>query len=241
MGPVTRFPVWATIFLAIGICVLCALGGWQIQRLHWKNNLIAEIDALWRAKPQPLSVQEIHEAAETGKNFLRGSMRGTFLNQKTFRIGPRMMNGQPGFHIITPFAPEGGSGSIILVNRGWAQATAETIPDAQDVEIQGLLRRPDKPNMFSPPNDPARGIWYTIDPEAIAKKYETGAIEPFVFYYEETPHRAFPVPVGARPDLNNNHLSYAIFWFAMAFVMLVIYGIWLRRDRCYSDSPEAGS
>ena len=40
-----RLPFWGTILTICGICVLCALGTWQYQRLQWKNEILKTIDA----------------------------------------------------------------------------------------------------------------------------------------------------------------------------------------------------
>src|SRR3954464_16026968 len=44
------FPVGLTIATAIGVAILIALGVWQVQRLHWKEGLLAHIAALQSAK-----------------------------------------------------------------------------------------------------------------------------------------------------------------------------------------------
>ena len=49
-----RFPIGLTIVTAIALAILIALGVWQLQRLKWKEGLLAHVAALQTARPQPL-------------------------------------------------------------------------------------------------------------------------------------------------------------------------------------------
>ena len=44
-----RFPVGLTIAVAISLAILIGLGSWQLQRLHWKEALLARVAALQAA------------------------------------------------------------------------------------------------------------------------------------------------------------------------------------------------
>ena len=50
-----RFPILLTLFVAACVVFLCALGTWQVQRMGWKEGLIAEAEAAARTPPQPLA------------------------------------------------------------------------------------------------------------------------------------------------------------------------------------------
>ncbi|MEM7303743.1 MAG: SURF1 family cytochrome oxidase biogenesis protein, partial [Pseudomonadota bacterium] len=45
------------VSIVMGFVVLCALGSWQVQRLHWKNDLIARVEL--RSKAAPKSIDSI--------------------------------------------------------------------------------------------------------------------------------------------------------------------------------------
>lgn len=222
-------PLSASLLAFLGVMILCTLGLWQIQRLHWKQGLLHEIEAAWQAAPESLSAGQLAAAQTQGRKFLRGVVHGTYLNDAAITVGPRVLHEQQGAHLITPLALD--DHTILLVNRGWVPLSQDddTMAIAGPVAVTGLLRLPDQNNFFTPANDPAKQQWYTIDPQAIAKTHDLKGVLPFIMIAEgspdETHGKEFPLAIGGKPDLNNNHLSYAFFWFAMAGVLIVVFVI----------------
>ena len=89
-------------------------------------------------------------------------------------IGPRMHDGDDGYLVVTPLEREG-SGTTVLVNRGWISKKfkrqadrKEGLPSGQ-VTVEGLLREPWKKNMFTPDNQPELGNFYFPDVAQMAK------------------------------------------------------------------------
>lgn len=219
-------PLPASLLMLLGLAILCGLGFWQIDRLHWKRDLLLEIEQAWQNEPQAIETSDINRADQQGRKFLRGIVRGTFLNDAAVLIRPRILDGQQGAHLITPL--QLGDDSILLVNRGWVPdgKTEEIEMSFGPVAITGTLRYPDQPNSFTPANDPAQGQWYSIDPAMIAKTYDLKGVLPFIMMAERDNNlnkKSYPFAIGGRPDLNNNHLSYAIFWFAMTAALLAVF------------------
>src|SRR3954462_14116855 len=68
-----RFPVGLTIAVAIAFAILVGLGTWQVQRLHWKEGVLARIAALKAAPAQPLGPALDRAAAGQDVNFTRVS------------------------------------------------------------------------------------------------------------------------------------------------------------------------
>jgi surfeit locus 1 family protein len=89
-------------------------------------------------------------------------------------IGPRMMDGQDGYMVVTPLERDDGA-STVLVNRGWIskkhrdQKTRPMGLPMGEVEVEGLLREPWKKNMFTPENKPEKGEFYFPDVEQMAR------------------------------------------------------------------------
>jgi surfeit locus 1 family protein len=85
-------------------------------------------------------------------------------------LGPRVLDGTNGFHLITPLVR--GNGSTVLVDRGFISEHAAAkkkypTPDG-NVEVHGMLRESQARNNFTPDNNPAKGEWYWADVAAMA-------------------------------------------------------------------------
>lgn len=238
--PTAKIPFWATLLTLIGVMILCGLGTWQVQRLQWKQNLLAQIDALYApettATPTTLTASQLNDAAAAGQDYLRGTVTGQYIPEKSFRTGPRVLDDQQGTHLYTPFQLQ--DGGIVFVNRGWIphdDQAAITPAITGLTTLFGLFRTPDRANRFTPPHDLSAGIFYHLDPPEIAAALKLGTAIPYILYLEDNNSAAgnttLPRPVAARPVLKNDHLGYALFWYSMAGVLLVIYALRFLRPR----------
>ena len=216
-----RFPIIATIITALAFCLLCALGTWQIQRLEWKTGLINQLNAEYAkdASKTNLTPIDLHGAFL----FKRGFVHGLFAYDKQLLVGPRVYQEDMGFHLITPLQMK--NGEWLLIDEGWVPA--DWIPHPRSPAQRsfiGLLRRPDTRNAFSPANHPEKNQWYMLDPKEIAAAKHLNKISPYILYVEGAPSpNQYPIPQASKPELSNNHLLYAIFWFSMAGALLIIY------------------
>lgn len=226
-------PFWATVLTITGVIILCCLGNWQIQRLHWKESLLADIDQAYRVDIDKnlIGSAALLAAYDENRMVLRGTLVGSYMLKKTFKLGPRPRDGRQGYHLYTPFKLlDGGS---ILVNRGWiADDAAMNMPPEGVLRLKGLVRKPDTPNEFTPMNNPGDDQWFDINFEQIAKVKNIPKLAPYVLYLEgpltasETAAAVGqPVPVGERPNLYNSHKGYAFFWFMLAGLLVIIYGL----------------
>ena len=124
-------------------------------------------------------------------------------------------------------------GGVVLVNRGFAPLAWKDRPDMRaappqgEVEIFGLMRPPEERNAFTPADEPAKGLWYTRDPAAMAAALKLDHPAPFGIDLDADP-RASGWPRGGATELNipNNHLSYAWTWFGLAATLAGVFGVW---------------
>ena len=108
---------WPTVF-AVPIVLLClGLGSWQIQRLHWKEGLIAERAAAVGRSARPCAADA---AAARGMEFRHVTAEGVFLNDKEIFLGATSEGGVNGYQILTPLREP--SGRIVFVDRGFVPA-----------------------------------------------------------------------------------------------------------------------
>lgn len=225
----------------IAFAILIGLGTWQLKRLAWKEDLLARIDARMHAAPVPLPPEAEWPKLDPGQyEFQRVTATGVFEHDKEALIfrasGPNEGLSQPGYVVMTPLRLA--SGAHVLVARGFVPdelkdpATRQAGQIAGEVTVTGLLRAPESRNPFTPADDPAKGLWFTRDPAAIAAHF--GLARPAPFSIDADP---VPVPggwpkAGVTPvNIPNNHLSYALTWYGLAatLALFCLYLLWRRR------------
>lgn len=226
-----------TVLSVAAFAVLIGLGVWQLQRLHWKEGLIAEI--AMRTKAEPVSLKEAVTRARAGEDmsYVRVRVDGRFDNGKE-RYLFAVSDGTPGWHVITPLTtPEG---EVVLIDRGFLpDAFRDPVSRPQGeltdaVTVTGLARPPETQGLFIPDNDVEQNRWFWRDLFAMAKSMFGGGagtkgVAPFFLEAERSDiPGGWPLGGQTRLDLPNNHLQYAITWFALALCLVVIYVIYVR-------------
>src|SRR5215469_3369001 len=232
----TRFrPLfWPTVFTVPVVLLLLGLGFWQIERLFWKRELIAQRQAAVAAAPTavPRSLEEAH-----GEEFHHVTDEGVFLHDKEIFLGATSEAGRNGYQVLTPLREAGGR--IVFVNRGFIPAelkdplTRSQGEIAGAVQVQGLLRLPpaEKPAWFLPDNRPDLNYWLWVDLPAMATADKLENVAPFYIDAESTPNPGgWPKGGVTRLELRNDHLQYAITWFSLAVALFVIYFLYCRRN-----------
>src|SRR5690606_2422940 len=135
------------------------LGTWQMQRLAWKEDLIAKITA--RVHAAPVALAEIEKGSKDAIEYARVSVRGTFRHEAEQLVWAPDPGQGPGYHVYTPLQLE--DGRFILVNRGYVTEAMRS-PSARaegqvagEVDVVGLLREPPRRSLFNPDHDSKTG------------------------------------------------------------------------------------
>jgi len=227
-------------FVAVALCVLVGLGTWQLERKAWKDALIAELEAKLAAPPTDLPARERWQrlAAATDE-FRRVAFPAEFLpGAEALVYSPgsslRPDVSGPGYFVFTPARLTGGS--IVVVNRGFVpegrqDPKTHSAPSGV-VDIVGVMRWPEQRGQFTPPDEPAKGLWFARDPAAMAAVKKWGTIAPF-YVDQEGPQPAGGLPKTAplKASLPNNHLQYAVTWYGLALVILIAAIVFGRARR----------
>ena len=199
----------------ITIAALTGLGAWQLQRLAWKNRLIATVDDRIHSPPAPAPAPsdpvEVYRPVSISGRFLQD--KRTFVQAVT-RLGA-------GFWVMTPLRSD--RGFTVLVNRGFVPPDKRDLPDgdaAQTVRVTGLLRLTEPGGGFLRHNDPADDRWYSRDVAAIAQARGLNDVAPYLIDADATPNPG-GLPVGGLTVVQfpNSHLQYALTWFALAAML----------------------
>lgn len=223
-----------TLFMVPTVLLCLGLGIWQVQRLHWKEGLIAAREAALTAAPVP-PPQTLAEARKL--EFHPVAADGVFLNDRELYLHAISPAGHEGYQVLTPLAVA--EGRTILVDRGFIPTELRD-PSKRaagqlsgTVHVAGVLRLPPtgKPNWFLPDNRPDLNHWFWVDLPAMAAAARLENPAPYYLDAGKAPNPG-GWPLGGSvllPELPNNHLEYAITWFALAGAMIVIYLLYHRR------------
>ena len=229
--------VWQILIATVlGVALLLGLGVWQLQRLHWKEALIAERDS--RLAAPPVSLDQALKDFDSGKSveFAKVETSGTFQHDaELFYLTTE--GGVPGFEVITPLKSQ--DGIIVLTDRGFVPEPLKDPakrPDSRpagEVKVTGLLRRHvGSRGSFAPDNDPEGNIWYWWDVPAMLAAAQVSPdlkVAPFVLHVLPGDDKALPRPVSVDTTLTNNHLQYALTWFALAVLLIIMSGLLIRQ------------
>ena len=218
-------PLWGFTAFMLTFFIGCIfLGGWQLQRLQWKLNLIRQAEE--NLKAPPISIDKALAADIRGAQYRRVRITGRFDHSREAYVFSTAANGVPVYHVITPIVF--GSSKRLLVDRGLVPAGlrerfSRSVGDTEGVrDLTGVWRIPDAPGIFTPTPNYARRIWYARDVLDIARLDGIKLVEPVIIELDATPNRGV-WPKGGQTivTFRNDHLQYAITWFAIAAVILV--------------------
>ena len=140
----------ALVLLAalLGMAVTASMGQWQLRRAAQKQALIDDREA--KAALAPIDGNALGQAGDSAANreglmYRAVSLQGQWLAQHTVYLENRQMQGRTGFYVLTPLRLTG-SGSVVLVQRGWAPrhfndrtALPQVDSPAAEVSVNGHL------------------------------------------------------------------------------------------------------
>ena len=207
--------------LSVLMAAFIALGTWQVQRLFWKLDLIARVDARVHAEPlaAPIPADWPGISADNDE-YRRVTTAGTFAHDKEVLVQAVTDRGA-GFWVLTPLVSD--DHTTILINRGFVPSDRRDVSERADgqilgpVRITGLLRMTEPDGGFLRSNDPAAGRWYSRDVGAIAKAKGLTNVAPYFIDADATPNPG-GLPVGGLTVIGfrNSHLVYAATWYVLA-------------------------
>jgi len=218
--------------------VLCTLGTWQIHRLAWKKNLIAQVEGRVHAPAVP-APGRADWAALTNDNaeYRHVQAEGVLRHDQQTLVQAATELGS-GYWVLTPL--QQADGSLVMVNRGfvlpaWRKRAEAEPAGTAPVKVDGLLRMGEGPGGFLRENDAQADRWYSRDLPAIAarRSLDPQQVAPYFIDAGATAARdPATAPVGGLTVLSfaNNHLGYALTWFALAIMVLVGAGIVAREE-----------
>lgn len=219
-----------TLLCAPLFALLLGLGFWQLERLQWKRNLIAEIGHNMRAPP--ISLDLALKLGVAHAQYRRVTLTGRFDNARESYLYTTGPEGRPVYHLLTPLLLDGGG--AVMIDRGYiplALREPALRPESEPVgavNTVGVLRTPDKPGIFTPSPDVRDRVWFARDVEAMGQRDHLRLVAPVVLEAVGTGSAKWPRGGQTRVDLPNDHLQYALTWFLLASALVVVYIAWHR-------------
>lgn len=224
-----RFPWGLTVASALALVLLLSLGVWQVQRLHWKEGLIAEAEAAAKAPPQPLSAVLVAADPE----FRKATLVCPGLASAPFAELQTIQDGQAGVRLVSACRPEGVA-TTFLIDRGFIADTISARPPVAvsqaPVEITVELRQAPPPGPMAAP--PSGLHFYARDTPAMARALGVaGSIAPRTLYALTSTNPDWPALQPSAPPVafSNSHLGYALTWFGLALALVGAYVALLRK------------
>lgn len=224
------------IVLLAAFATLIALGTWQVQRLAWKENLIATIAARVHAAPVPLDTL-LGQGGDI--EYVPVTLSGRFdhAHERHFFT---TFDGASGYNVYTPLVRA--DGSAVLVNRGFVPfdrkdpASRAAGQIAGEVIVTGLARTAlaEKPSWIVPDNDPAKNVYYWKDIRGMTEgtgRPQSDYLGLFIDADRSPNPGGLPFGGTTIVDMPNSHLQYAVTWYGLAAALVVVAGAWFWRGR----------
>ncbi|KQV48191.1 hypothetical protein ASC95_19760 [Pelomonas sp. Root1217] len=217
----------ATALASVGFI---ALAIWQLQRLSWKEDLIARVERQVHAEPvvPPPASALVSKADEYRRLRLRGHFEPhEVLVQATTELGG-------GYWVVAPLRLD--DGTAVLINRGFVpperRSPEQHAAPAGQVDLTGLLRLTETGGGPLRKNVPAEGRWYSRDVAGIAG--QLGVADRVAPYFvdeaaDPAQPRRWPRPGLTVIRFANNHAVYAATWLALA-AMSAAAAVYLVRE-----------
>jgi surfeit locus 1 family protein len=238
----TRSLLLPGLFTALAFVCLVGLGVWQLERLHEKEVLLARIAERLDHAPVALPAEpEWAALSPSDYDYRKVTLEGQFMHERELHFFSFIGTGErgdtiPGYLVFTPLVLD--SGATVIVNRGFVPEALKdkTLRAAGLVEglvsVTGLMRAPEKRGLFTPADNIEKNIYFTRDARILADAVKLPRVAPFTLDADQTPVPG-GLPLGGQTIVSvpNNHLQYALTWFALALALLGVFIAFVRKAR----------
>ncbi len=217
------------ISVVIAFALLNGLGVWQLQRMHWKEGMIADMARTEAMAPLP--AQAI--LAQAKPAWRSAVLPPCNVDPKHLIYMHSEVEGQPGYRVLTACPLHGQSD--ILVDLGFVTQPFGTLDFFGFTPI-GRLRPFEKAGMVTPVNRPADNDWYWRSAKDMGPALHAPLRNDY-FLVVDLSASHFSLPGLQQGPLNpqvavppDRHLEYALTWFALGWVMLGMFGafVWQK-------------
>jgi len=237
LGPYEFSPgLWPSLATLLLLPLLTGLGVWQLQRADWKQALVDAHSA--RATMAPLVLSTL-QGFDEPLQYRRATARGVYDNAHQLLLDNRTWQGRAGYHVLTPLRLSA-TDEVVLVNRGWVPLgpsraeLPEVAAPVGEVVVSALLKLPPEKLFRLGELDEMNAGWpkvvQQVEMTDLEQRLGVSLLPVLLLLDSDDPHgyaRDWKPVYGVTPD---KHRAYAVQWFTLAAVLLMIYiGVNSRR------------
>jgi len=242
------------LFTLTMVAAFVGLGIWQLQRRVEKHALIAALTERLAAEPVPLPpASEWNSLTPARDEFRRVRFKATFdpaARASVYTSGSALRDdiSGPGIWVFWPATLS--DGHVVAVNMGFVpdpvndhsagvgSMTNSVITSPS--QVTGYVRFPETAGLLTPSPSLGKRLWFTRDHLAIARAlgWSGGGKTVAPFYIDlEQPVASSVIakPGPLHVHLKDDHLQYAITWFALAGAIVVAFFVSWRGRRKRQD------
>ncbi len=224
-----------TLLSLVLLPTFIGLGVWQLQRADSKAAQFAQFET-----QAELPVLRELPAGHVPR-YARASLAGRYVVNRQFLLDNMTDGGRGGYHVLTPFVPSGEE-RWLLVNRGWVPAPGDrrSLPDiAANTDtrvVTGQFDQLPRPGLdLGAPSAPGPERWPQVvsfpDMAALQERLAQRLFDQQLLLDPDQPD-GFLRAWGPRSMAPERHLGYAVQWFALAAVLVILYAtLSVRRAR----------
>ncbi|TLP45662.1 SURF1 family protein [Cohaesibacter sp. CAU 1516] len=241
---INRPSFWIFCLCALAaFAILISLGNWQVRRLAWKEQLIADVNS--RVASQPITApgpKEWDKVTRSSHVYQPVTVSGHYDHSREVHVWFALGKPQggtyagPGYFILTPFRTA--AGWDVIVNRGFVPDPLKeptSRPDTLvtgELTLTGLMRFDEPKNWNSPAADKVKNVWIVRQVSEMAAYLGLSKEQTAPYWVDLTKGQGVDgLPQGGetRITFTNSHLQYALTWFGLAGVLVLVFGVWLVR------------
>jgi surfeit locus 1 family protein len=221
--------LWPTLATVLLVPIMTGLGVWQLERASWKQELVD--NNADRSHLPPVSLESLDEYQDTHQ-YRKVFVRGYYDMDHQLLLDNRTHEGHAGYHVLTPLRMAD-SDKTVLVNRGWVPvgSSRDVLPDIPgtrgEILVDATFMVPAEKIFRLGASEEQHEGWPQVVQQIELKGLEQRLgypLQPLILLLDKDDEfgfiRDWKVVYGVTPE---KHRAYAMQWFTLAVVLLIIY------------------
>jgi surfeit locus 1 family protein len=204
------------------------LGSWQLHRLEWKTELLNSI----KDGQTEDYIEYPFDIKNNDFSYKKSSISGKIDQSKELHFFNINSYGQSGYNIIVPLLTKG---RTVYIDLGWTNFTDINSKEFMfrslngELDFKGILIYSKERRLFSPKPDTIKNNWYLMNIKEMDQFTKLNS-EKYIFRVVEQEYYLDLLNEFTAINIPNNHLQYAITWFALAISIAAMYIIYIYKN-----------